>query len=52
VLTLPAGNAPALQLLVRSGFVETERLLHMQRGGGADPRRLQDLYAQASLALG
>jgi ribosomal protein S18 acetylase RimI-like enzyme len=51
-LTCPAANRGALLLLERIGFAVTERLLHMRRGGTADPRQTGFLYAQASLTLG
>ncbi len=52
VLTAPAENADAMALLARQGFTVTERLLHMRRGGTADPRQVRFLYAQTSLTLG
>jgi GNAT superfamily N-acetyltransferase len=52
LLTLPAANTDALALLARHGFAHTETLLHMRRGGGADPRDCSQIYAQASLTLG
>lgn len=51
-LTCPATNTAAVALLERNGFAITERLLHMRRGGTADPRQTPYLYAQASLTLG
>ncbi len=51
-VTCPAANAHALALLARCGFVVTERLLHMRRGGTHDPRQPEYIYGQASLTLG
>jgi GNAT superfamily N-acetyltransferase len=52
LLTLPAANTDALALLAHYGFDHTETLLHMRRGGSADPRDCSQIYAQASLTLG
>jgi hypothetical protein len=51
-VTIPGDNAGGVALLERRGFVVTERLLHMRRGGTGDPRRVGCIYSQASLTLG
>jgi len=51
-LVLPASNGAGRALLERYGFVQTETLTHMRRGGPADPRDCAHIYAQASLMLG
>lgn len=50
--TCPAANDDAIALLSAHGFVVSEQLLHMRRGGAADPRRTEHIYSQASLTLG
>jgi hypothetical protein len=52
MLTCPADNRDAIALLGRTGFVVTERLLHMRHGGTSDPRQTVYLFGQASLTLG
>ncbi len=51
-VTFPAENAEARALLAAQGFQEGPELIHMRRGGGADPRLRQHYYGQASLMLG
>lgn len=51
-LTIPSDNVAGVSLLAEYGFEITERLLHMRRGGGRDPRQTRLLYSQASLTLG
>ena len=51
-LTFPDANRAGRDLLARYGFEETEALLHMRRGGSADPRQPGLVYGQASLTLG
>jgi GNAT superfamily N-acetyltransferase len=50
--TVPSQNTAAAAMLAAAGFTEGERLLHMRRGGTADPRQPVHLYGQASLSLG
>jgi GNAT superfamily N-acetyltransferase len=50
--TVPSQNTAASAMLAAHGFIQGERLLHMRRGGLADPRQPAHLYGQASLSLG